>query len=221
MVCPQCGAEVVAEAIFCHKCGHQLVRQDPQIEPVPRETPALTPSPMEKFKAAAAQTDAGEEPEQELWRGGYSPKAMIGAWCLSALISIILLIIGILWVRQAWYWVFLLLGMIFPWAYNLIRLIHRRLSVRYMLTNQRFIHESGILHRVSDRIEVLDIDDITFEQGIIERMVGVGSIRIMSSDRTHPELVMYGIDNVRDVSGLFDDTRRAERRRRGLHIENI
>jgi hypothetical protein len=90
-----------------------------------------------------------------------------------------------------------------------------------MLTNQRFIHESGILRRVSDRIEVLDMDDITFEQGIIERLVGVGTIRVMSSDRTHPELQMYGIDNVREVSGLFDDTRRAERRRRGLHIENI
>ena len=24
MVCPQCGAEIVAEAIFCHKCGHRI-----------------------------------------------------------------------------------------------------------------------------------------------------------------------------------------------------
>jgi uncharacterized membrane protein YvbJ len=95
MVCPQCGAEVVAEAIFCHKCGHQLVQRDPQFEPVPRETPAPTPSPMEKFKAAAAGANAGEEPEGDLWRGGYSPKAMIGAWCLCAFVSAVLLIIGI------------------------------------------------------------------------------------------------------------------------------
>ena len=72
-----------------------------------------------------------------------------------------------------------------------------------MLTNQRFIHESGILRRVSDRIEVLDIDDITFEQGIIERLVGVGTIRVMSSDRSHPELLMYGIENVRNSIGTL------------------
>jgi membrane protein YdbS with pleckstrin-like domain len=221
MVCPQCGAEVVAEAIFCHKCGHQLVQQGSQTDPFPQETDASASSPVEKFKAAVAQADTGEDQERELWRGGFSPKAMIGAWCLSALVSIVLLIVGMLWVRDAWYWVILLIAMIIPWAYNFIRLTHRRLSVRYMLTNQRFIHESGILRRVSDRIEVLDMDDITFEQGIIERLVGVGTIRVMSSDRTHPELQMYGIDNVREVSGLFDDTRRAERRRRGLHIENI
>jgi uncharacterized membrane protein YdbT with pleckstrin-like domain len=221
MVCPQCGAEVVAEAIFCHKCGHQVSQQDSQSDQFPREPGASASSPVEKFKASVAQVDVGENQERELWRGGFSPKAMIGAWCISLAISILLLIVGILWVRDGWYWVFLLIAMIIPWAYNFIRLTYRRMSVHYMLTNQRFIHESGVLRRVSDRIEVLDMDDITFEQGIFERLVGVGTIRVMSSDRTHPELVMYGIDNVREVSGLFDDTRRAERRRRGLHIENI
>lgn len=222
MLCPQCGAEVVAEAIFCHKCGHRVaVEQDSQTNPLQRETPVPASDPIEKFKAAVDQIDTSEDQERDLWRGGYSSKAMIGAWCLSALVSIALLIIGAMWVRSAWLWAIFLLLIIGFWGYNLIILAYRRLSVRYLLTNQRFLHELGILRRVIDRIEVLDMDDISFEQGIIERMVGVGTIRIVSSDRTHPELVMYGIDNVREVSGLFDDTRRAERRRRGLHIENI
>jgi len=221
MVCPQCGAEVLAEAIFCHKCGHRIAAQDVPSERVSGDTPGVATSAEEKFKTAVAGLDSGEEPERELWRGGYSPKAMIGAWCASAAISVVLLVIGILYVRIALYWLILVIAVLAPWVYNFFRLIHRRLSVRYSLTNQRFIHESGIFHRVSDRIEVLDIDDITFEQGIIERLVGVGTIRIVSSDRTHPELLMYGIDRVREVSGLFDDTRRLERRRRGLHIENI
>ena len=37
MVCPQCGAEVVADAIFCHKCGHQLGEQDSQTDPVSQD----------------------------------------------------------------------------------------------------------------------------------------------------------------------------------------
>ncbi len=221
MLCPQCGVEVVNEAIFCHKCGHRLAEPIAQAAPPPPDSPQPESSPADKFKAAAAGLDTDEQPEQELWRGGYSPRAMIGAWCLSAVVSIVLLIVGALWVRSAWLWVIILLVIIGFWVYNLVLLTYRRLSVRYLLTNQRFIHESGILRRVTDRIEVLDMDDITFEQNFAERLTGVGTIRIISSDRSHPELLMRGIDNVRDVSGLFDDTRRAERRRRGLHIENI
>ncbi len=222
MVCPQCGAEIIADAIFCHKCGLRISEQSIQGEPVSGATPASASTPTEKFKAATVQLDSSEEQERELWRGGYSPKAMIGAWCLSALVSVVLLLIGFFWVgMKPWPWIIILLIIIGFWGYNLIKLIHRRLSVSYMLTNQRFIHESGVLRRITDRIEVIDIDDITFEQGVVERIVGVGTIKIASSDRTHPELILSGIENVSQVSGLIDDTRRAERRRRGLHIENI
>ena len=95
------------------------------------------------------------------------------------------------------------------------------MSVHYQLTTQRFIHKSGILKRVTDRIEVIDIDDVTYEQGIVQRMLGVGKIRITSSDRSHPELVLSGINDVATIADLIDDTRRAERRRRGVHIETI
>jgi hypothetical protein len=74
---------------------------------------------------------------------------------------------------------------------------------------------------VTDRIEVIDVDDVSCEQGIVERMLGVGTIRIQSSDRTHPELSLLGIENVRQVAELIDDTRRKERQRRGLHIEAV
>ena len=46
-------------------------------------------------------------------------------------------------------------------------------------------------------------------------------IIIRSSDSSHPELVMSGIGDVRKVADLIDDARRAERRKRGLHIESI
>jgi membrane protein YdbS with pleckstrin-like domain len=221
MICPQCGVEVVAEAIFCHKCGHPIAQQVSQTDDIQQRTDAPAASAIDKFKAAASQLDASNQPEQELWIGGFSPKAMFGTWFLGVLVSIVLLIIGALWVRSGWLWIILLAFIIGYWAIGLMILIYRRLSVRYQLTNQKFIHESGILRRVTDRIEVIDIDDITFEQGLIERLVGVGTIKITSSDRTHPELLLYGIENVGQVSEMLDDIRRAERRRRGLHIENI
>lgn len=146
---------------------------------------------------------------------------MIGAWVLCGAASLILLLIGLLWVSGWLYWLILLVVMALPWLYNLAVLAYRRMSVSYVLTTQRFLHERGLLRRVHDRIELLDVDDITFEQGLMERFVGVGTIRILATDRTSPAIVLPGIEGVQQVAGVLDNARLAERRRRGLHIEQI
>jgi hypothetical protein len=52
-------------------------------------------------------------------------------------------------------------------------------------------------------------------------MFGIGTVRITSSDQSHPELSLPGIENVQAVAGQIDDARRKERRRRGLYIESV
>jgi hypothetical protein len=52
-------------------------------------------------------------------------------------------------------------------------------------------------------------------------MMGVGTIKITSSDRGDPQLVLKGIDDVKRVASLLDEARRAERSRRGVYIESI
>ena len=85
-------------------------------------------------------------------------------------------------------------------ALSLRVLCYRRLSVRYLLTTQRLIHERGILRRVNDRIELLEIDDITVEQGIWERMAGVGTIRILFARSHRSRVALPGIENVHEVA---------------------
>ena len=77
------------------------------------------------------------------------------------------------------------------------------------------------MRQVTDRIEAIDMDDVAYEQGILQRLVGVGTIKVISSDRSHPELFLKGIDNVSHVARLIDDARHKERLRRGLHIESV
>ena len=89
------------------------------------------------------------------------------------------------------------------------------------LTNQRLVHHYGILTRVTNRIEVIDIDDIKFTQNILERILGVGTIQILSTDVSDPKLVIRGIDDVKRVFALMDDARRDERRKRGMYIETV
>jgi membrane protein YdbS with pleckstrin-like domain len=229
----------VAElAVYCHKCGERIDLPEEQSSPSSQEevepgpdappeeetrqaTAEPTPTPAEKFReTATARQTADEEAEEDLWQGRYSSKAMIRAWAFSGLITIALLALAI-WLWRGWLWWTVLVVVLLLWFYQFFVMKFRQWHVRYRLTNQRFIHETGILRRVTDRIEVIDMDDITFEQKLLERFVGVGTIRITSSDRTHPELLLVGIDKVKEVAGQIDDTRRAERRRRGLHIESI
>jgi uncharacterized membrane protein YdbT with pleckstrin-like domain len=118
-------------------------------------------------------------------------------------------------------WQVLGLGLVVLWGGLAMVLTYRRLSVRYRLTTYRLFHERGLLSRTTDRLEVIDIDDVRVHQGVIERLLGVGTVRIESSDRTDPELSLPGIDEVRAVADLIDNTRRKERERRGLYIEAV
>ncbi len=194
----------------------------PETIPTPAPVSPKGRSPTERLQNAAnrIQTMSPEEKEEELWEGGYSPQAMIGSWLLCAIVTAVLIVAKIAFAAQVPTMV--LVGVIIAvWVIAMLVYAYRRLSIHYRLTTQRFIHQVGIFSRVTDRIEVIDIDDVTYSQGPVQRMFGVGTIRLTGSDRTHPQLVMVGIDHVREVSGLIDDIRRRERRRRSLHIEQI
>jgi membrane protein YdbS with pleckstrin-like domain len=118
-------------------------------------------------------------------------------------------------------WIVFAIGAVIVWAALGFVALYRRLTVRYQLTNFRLFHETGLLSRTRDRIEVIDIDDVTLRQGLIERMFDVGTIHVRSSDMTHGNLSMVGIEDARTVTDLIDNTRRAERQRRGLFMENV
>lgn len=167
-----------------------------------------------------------QEPENKLWEGGYSAKAMYGTWLILAAVTlaviaamIILPILKIIPPIEKSVWWIVLGALIGTWFLGIATFLYRRLSVHYELTTQRFIHSRGILVRTVDRIDVIDIDDVSYVQGIIQRTLGVGKIELESKDRSHPSLTLAGIDQVQRVSGMIDDVRRKERRKRSLHID--
>ena len=231
MQCHRCDEYVLQEAVFCHRCGARI-DADSEIssETSPtgqdyRHEAANPPenqrrSSADRFREAASRGRDAGEPEETLWDGGYSSKAMLSRWLLSTAATLVLLLGGVMWPRRE-VWLAIAAAIVLLWAYQALVLVARRWNVHYKLTNHRFIHELGVFRRVTDRIELIDVTDITFEQGLIDRLVGVGTIHISSNDRSHPELTLSGIEDVARVAGLIDETFRAERRRRGLLIENL
>ena len=161
-----------------------------------------------------------DEPEQTLWEGTYAVKAMFREFAVALALS------AAVWVVtgaaedapiRAWTWPGI--GVVAGLFVTLV--IYRKLDVWYRITNQRLFHEDGILFRRLNRIEIIDIDDLRCEQGLIERLLGVGRIIVSSSDDSHPLLVMQGINRVRHVYEIIDRARRRERMRHGLHVEAV
>lgn len=210
MNCPTCDSEVLESAAFCHHCG------------APLRGGSDTPTPRQQFMQAATSTqDDDDEPERELWQGTFSKLAMIGAWLGAGVFTLVMVIAGIVSGFGGRGWLIAVALICLVWAVLVVRLIYLQLSQHYYLSNQRFVHEKGLLWREINRVEAIDIDDVTFVQGPVERFLGVGTVKIISSDQSHPVIDMQGIENVRAVASLIDETRRQERRKRGLHIESI
>lgn len=177
-------------------------------------------SVSDRFRASqGAGGDSDLDVETSLWEGNYSPRALIGPASGPLLLSVGLAIATAVYGAPDWR-ISASLSLL-GWAWVIAIYLFRRLSISYELTSQRFIHQSGLLRRRTDRIEVIDIDDVSFVQGPFERMLGIGTIQVSSTDRTDPLLVMPGIADVRRVAGMIDDVRRRERRRRSVHIQSM
>lgn len=159
--------------------------------------------------------------EQELWSGNYSVKSMAGQWIVLGLLTVAA--IALLLVFGAVQWVVLtvlgILGVI--WVFMVGVMYYRKWSYHYELTTQRIKHREGFIFRSQDRIELIDISDVKLKQGPIQAMMNVGNVHVISSDESHPLLIMLGLADAKKVADLIDNARREERRKRGLHIHSI
>ncbi len=164
--------------------------------------------------------DPDADPEIVLWKGTFSWKGMLREFLFAAAASLLVWVIAattndpqlrqLLWPLPLVVWTGLLAWLGF-----------RKLDIGYTLTNQRLLHEKGILYRRTQRMETIDIDDLSLEQGILERLVNVGRIVIQGSDVSDRSLVLLGIDRPREVYEQIEKARRDERRKYGLHLETI
>jgi membrane protein YdbS with pleckstrin-like domain len=209
MKCQQCGTELAAGSAFCSSCGAQL-----------SATASPPPSPKQRLSPAARSADP-EDPEEALWEGRFSKLAMIGSWIGAGLFTLAVIAAGMLVPFDAAMWPWAVGAIAVVWIALVLRLLYQQLSIRYSMTNQRLVHEHGLLWRQTDRIEAIDIDDVSVTQGPIARMVGVGNVKIVSSDQSTPVFYLQGIDDVRAVATMIDEVRRKERRKRGVHIESV
>lgn len=98
--------------------------------------------------------------------------------------------------------------MVVPWM--LLR------ATRYRISNYRIDFERGILKKRIDTLELWHVDDIKFEQGILDRMLNVGTITVLSNDKTTPRLELQGLPKPRELFESLKDRVLKVKRQRGV-----
>ncbi|MCU0275365.1 MAG: PH domain-containing protein [Acidobacteria bacterium] len=94
-----------------------------------------------------------------------------------------------------------------PLAYALYRWIEVR-CFRYEVSSERIRITSGILSKKSNALELYRVKDYTLDAPFFYRLFGLGHIRLQTSDRSNPELLLRAVPRARK---LMDDIR--------IHVE--
>jgi hypothetical protein len=89
-----------------------------------------------------------------------------------------------------------------------------RVTTRYKLTNERLIITRGFVSKRIEELELYRVNDVSMKQSIMERMFGLGDIRLETTDATTPEPQIQDIKNPERVKDLVRQAARAERQRR-------
>jgi membrane protein YdbS with pleckstrin-like domain len=89
-------------------------------------------------------------------------------------------------------------------------------AIRYRVTSYRIDYERGILTKRIDTMELWHVEDIKFEQGLMDRIMNVGSIIVLSNDKSSPRLELHGIPNPRAIFDQLKQRVIAVKRQRGV-----
>ena len=73
-------------------------------------------------------------------------------------------------------------------------------NTRCYVRPTRIDTEEGILSKDLNSLELFRISDMELKQGLLERVLGIGTIKLMTADdSSQPELVLYQIPKAREV----------------------
>ena len=203
MQCRQCSTEIPADSPFCNRCG---AAQDAE-------------RPAQPFEPRAS---AAQPAEETLWAGRFALRSEAHLWLFAGLWGA--LVFG-LYLRfavdsgQPLGWLALALALV-PGLLQLGRSLVQRLSVRYRLTNHRLFTQRGLFARVHDEIELIRVDDVSVRQNFVQRLFGVGTVTLLSTDATNPKLDIEGVLKPLELKELIRTQVRA-RRARTTFLENL
>lgn len=93
---------------------------------------------------------------------------------------------------------------------------------RYLLSEDRLFVETGVLNFQQEEVMLYRVQDLHLSITLGQRLFRVGTVTVLSSDRTSPELELINIANPREVKEtLHQYVEKAKRDRRISVIESM
>ena len=74
---------------------------------------------------------------------------------------------------------------------------------RYRLSEDRIFRETGLLNLKEEEVLLYRVRDLELKRSLFQRIFGVGTVCVHSSDKTTPHLDLLNIKNPREVKELL------------------
>jgi membrane protein YdbS with pleckstrin-like domain len=122
---------------------------------------------------------------------------------------------------KAWFWSYLFACVLSLAAVGLFWLLYlhlRRKSRRYRITDRTIDYEAGILGKRVETLQLWRVQDLDFRQSLLERMLGVATIRVLTRDVTDPEILLRGLPASRAIFDRLKDACELARQQRVVGV---
>lgn len=92
---------------------------------------------------------------------------------------------------------------------------------RYALSDDRIFNQTGALNLSDEEVLLYRVRDISLKRSLIQRIFGVGSLIIASSDKSTPTLILKNIKNPVKVKEMIHNSVEEMKIKRRIRIGEI
>jgi uncharacterized membrane protein YdbT with pleckstrin-like domain len=86
-------------------------------------------------------------------------------------------------------------------------------AIRWVLTTERLQVIRGLLSRTTEEVELTRVRDVSYEQSLAQRALGIGTITVIGTDATAPMVVLHDVEEPEAVKEMIRQAVRDQRRR--------
>jgi uncharacterized membrane protein YdbT with pleckstrin-like domain len=199
--CPFCAETILAAAVKCRYCG-EFLNTD---------------------RARAIQSQQPDQPGEVLFTGQPTLWAMTGAFIKGGLFLAIAVVLIVLSYKTAGIGTYLFLGGLMLACIVGLVLFDKALRIRmtnYAVSSERIEYGTGVFDRRVDNLDMFRVIDIKLRRSFFDCIVGVGTVILTTTDKSHPQFVF---EKIRNCQQLYDIIKKsslsADRKTNVIHME--